>query len=162
MQDIAKTNIGISYEILSEYVPMVERTGNRQWVHVLLMGWARAKEALLSFGEAEVLYQRALANAAGDVRRYDEVMVGLSLMYAEWGKTDSLDKYDSLGKRSAARAGDMENLSFLYTFGAVGHMTDTAALGRDLRDSGAAGDRSIEQECVVHGAVQLCHDLLPK
>jgi signal transduction histidine kinase len=133
MQDIAKTNIGISYGILSEYVPMVERTGNRQWVHVLLMGWARAKEALLSFGEAEVLYRRALTNAAGDVRRYDEVMVGLSLMYAEWGKTDSLDKYDSLGKRSAARAGDMENLSFLYTFGAVGHITDTAALGRDLR-----------------------------
>jgi signal transduction histidine kinase len=133
MQDIGKTNIRISYEILSEYVPMVEKTGNREWVHVLLMGWARAKEALLSFGDAETLYQRALANAAGDVRRYDEVMVGLSLMYAEWGKTDSLDKYDSLGKRSAVSAGDRENLSFLYTFGAVGHLSDTAALGRSLR-----------------------------
>jgi signal transduction histidine kinase len=133
MQDIGKTNIRISYEILGEYVPMVEKTGNRAWVHVLLMGWARAKEALLGFGDAEALYRRALANAAGDVRRYDDVMVGLSLMYAEWGKVDSLDKYDSLGKRSAARAGDTENLSFLYTFGAVGHVTDTAVLGRDLR-----------------------------
>src|SRR5579863_6940798 len=133
MQDIGKTNIRMSYEILSEYEPIVEKTGHRQWVHILLMGWARAKEALLSFGDAEVLYRRALANAAGDDRRYDEVMVGMSLMYAEWGRTDSLDKYDSLGKRSAARAVDTENLSFLYTFGAVGHSSDTARLGRELR-----------------------------
>jgi signal transduction histidine kinase len=133
LQDIGKTNIGISYEILGEYVPMVQKTGNRERVHVLLMGWARAKEALLSFEEAEALYRQALANAAGSDRRYDEVMVGLSLMYAEWGKTDSLEKYDSLGKRSAARAGDRENLSFLYTFGAVGQVSDTAAVGRGLR-----------------------------
>lgn len=133
MQDIGKTNIQMSYEILREYVPMVQKTGNREWVHILLMGWARAKEALLSFGDAESLYRRALANAAGDVRRYDEVMVGMSLMYAEWGKTDSLNKYDSLGKKSAAQAGDRENLSFLYTFGAVGQASpDTAAMGRDL------------------------------
>ncbi|HUB61857.1 MAG TPA: ATP-binding protein [Puia sp.] len=139
MQDIGKSNIRISYEILSEYVPMVRKTGNREWVHILLMGWARAKEALLSFEDAEALYRQALDNAAGDVRRYDEVMVGMSLMYAEWGKTDSLEKYDSLGKMSAARAGDRENLSFLYTFGAVGRtsgpagqISDTAMLGRDL------------------------------
>jgi len=132
MQDIGKSNIHISYEILTEYVPMVEKTGNRKWVHILLMGWARAKEALLGFDDAEALYRQALGNAAGDARRYDEVLVGLSLMYAEWGKTDSVDKYVSIGKQSAARAGDMENLSFLYTFGAVGHMTDTARLGREL------------------------------
>ena len=133
MQDIGKTNIRISYEILGEYLPVVRKTGNREWVHILLMGWARAKEALLSFDDAETLYRQALANAAGNDRHYDEVMVGLSLMYAEWGKTDSLDKYDSLGKRSAARSGDNENLSFLYTFGAVGHASfDTAVLGRDL------------------------------
>jgi signal transduction histidine kinase len=132
LQDIGKTNIQISYEILSEYVPMVEKTGNRQWVHILLMGWAKAKESLVSFGDAEKLYQWALGNAAGDVHRYDDVLVGLSLMYAEWGKVDSLHKYDSIGKRSAARAGDRENLSFLYTFGAVGQISDTAAMGRDL------------------------------
>jgi tetratricopeptide (TPR) repeat protein len=132
MQDIGKTNIHISYEILSEYVPMVRKTGNRKWVHILLMGWARAKEALVGFEDAETLYRQALDNATGDARRYDEVLVGLSLMYAEWGKTDSVDKYDSIGKRSAAGAGDMENLSFLYTFGAVGHMSDTAKVGREL------------------------------
>jgi signal transduction histidine kinase len=136
MQDIGKTNIRISYEILGEYVPMVRKTGNREWVHILLMGWARAKEALLSFEDAETLYWQALANAAGNDRRYDEVMVGLSLMYAEWGKTDSLDKYDSLGKKNAARVGDKENLSFLYTFGAVGRGSD-GALGR--RSGGAVG-----------------------
>ena len=143
MQDIGKTNIQISYEILGEYVLMVRKTGNREWMHILLMGWARAKEALLNFGDAEALYRQALANAAGSDRRYDEVMVGMSLMYAEWGKTDSLDKYDSLGKRSAARAADNENLSFLYTFGAVGrgsngavgHATDTAAMGQGLREA---------------------------
>src|SRR5579863_10302867 len=96
MQDIGKSNIHISYEILSEYVPMVRKTGNKKWVHILLMGWARAKEALVSYEDAESLYRQALSNAAGDVRRYDEVLVGLSLMYAEWGKTDSLAKYDSI------------------------------------------------------------------
>jgi signal transduction histidine kinase len=136
MQDIGKTNIQISYEILGEYVPMVRQTGNRERVHILLMGWARAKEALLGFEDAETLYRQALANAAGNDRRYDEVMVGLSLMYAEWGKADSLDKYDSLGKLNAARVGDKENLSFLYTFGAVGRASsDTAALGSGLREA---------------------------
>jgi signal transduction histidine kinase len=136
MQDIGKTNIQISYDILGEYVPMVRKTGNREWVHILLMGWARAKEALLGFEDAETLYRQALANAGGNDRRYDEVMVGMSLMYAEWGKTDSLDKYDSLGKLNAARVGDKENLSFLYTFGAVGHASsDTAALGGGLGEA---------------------------
>ncbi len=179
MQDIGKTNIGISYEILAEYVPMVRKTGNRERLHILLMGWARAKEALLSFDDAENLYRQALANAAGDVRRYDEVMVGLSLMYAEWGKTDSLDKYDSLGKGSAARAGDKENLSFLYTFGAVGRWSngaagrgssgpgghasfDTAGFGPGPENGDAAGGGSGEQECAVHRAVQLRHDLQSK
>src|ERR1700722_7259383 len=131
LQDIGKSNIQISYEILSEYVPMVRKTGNREWVHILIMGWARAKEALVNYQDAESLYRQALENSAGDVRRYDEVMVGLSLMFAEWGKADSLAKYDSIGKGSAARAGDRENLSFLYTFGAV-VATDTAVMGRDL------------------------------
>jgi signal transduction histidine kinase len=135
LQDIGKTNINISYEILSEYVPTVEKKGNREWTHILLMGWARVKESLVNFQDAETLYRQALDNAAGDSRRYDEVMVGLSLMYAEWGRTDSLDKYVALGKRSAARSGDMENLSFLYTFGAMGHLADTAAVGQGLMEA---------------------------
>ncbi len=135
LQDIGKNNINISYEILSEYVPMVRGTGNRAWTHILLMGWARAKESLAYFPDAEILYRRALDNAVGDGPRFDEVMVGMSLMYAEWGKTDSLDKYVLMGKRSAARSGDLENLSFLYTFGAMGHLTDTAAMGQGLTEA---------------------------
>jgi signal transduction histidine kinase len=135
LQDIGRSNIQISYKILAEYTPMVRKTGNKRWTHILLMGWARAKESLVSYADAESLYQKALENAAGDGRRYDEVLVGLSLMYAEWGRTDSLNKYDSIGKRMAARVGDVENLSFLYTFGAMGHLSDTAALGRDLLEA---------------------------
>lgn len=135
LQDIAKTNIQISYKILDEYVPMVRKTGNRQWEHILLMGWAKAKESLLSYADAETLYRQALSNAGGDGRRYDEVLVGMSLMYAEWGKTDSLNRYVAIGKRSAAQAGDLEDLSFLYTFGAMGHGNDTAALDRDLKEA---------------------------
>lgn len=133
LQDIAKNDIDLSYQILAAYVPMVRRTGNKAWTHILLMGWARAKESLAYFADAETIYRQALANAAGDDRRYDEVMVGMALMYAEWGKNDSLDKYVNLGKENAAKAGDEENLSFLYTFGALGHLTDTANMGRSLQ-----------------------------
>jgi signal transduction histidine kinase len=141
LQDIGKRNINLSYEILAEYVPMVKATGKRDRLHILLMGWARAKESLAYFGDAEALYRQALDNAAGNDRRYDEVMVGMALMYAEWGKTDSLDNYVSIGKYAAARAGDRESLSFLYTFGAIAHMTDTAAMGRSLQEAmSLAGD----------------------
>ena len=132
LQDIARTDINLSYSILSEYTPMVERTGNKAWVHILLMGWAKARESLTNFAEAEQLYGQARANAVGDKRRYDEALVGTVLLYAEWDKPDSLDKYVRSGKAAAAAAGDNENLSFLYTFGASAHMTDTAAMGRDL------------------------------
>src|SRR6266700_400356 len=33
LQDIGKTNLKLSWEILAKYVPMVKATGNRQWVH---------------------------------------------------------------------------------------------------------------------------------
>jgi len=135
LQDIGKNNINISYDILSEYEPVVRKTGNKAWTHILLMGWAKAKESLAYFADAEILYRQALDNAAGDSRLFDEVMVGMSLMYAEWGKADSLDRYVLMGKRSAARAGDLENLSFLYTFGAMGHLTDTAAMGQALMEA---------------------------
>ncbi len=133
LQDIAKTDIDQAYSILSEYTPMVKRTGNKAWVHILLMGWAKARESLTNFPEAEQLYAAARSNAAGDARHYDEALVGTVLLYAEWGKPDSLDKYVRVGKAAAGSAGDKENLSFLYTFGAMAQVADTAAMGRDLR-----------------------------
>jgi hypothetical protein len=37
IQDVARTNINISYEIFAQYTPMIRATANRQWAHVLLM-----------------------------------------------------------------------------------------------------------------------------
>jgi signal transduction histidine kinase len=130
---VGKTNIRISYDILTEYVPMVRATGNRQRLHILLMGWAKAHESLTDFAEAESLYRQARDNAAGDGRRYDEALVGTVLLYAEWGRADSLEAYVTAGKEAAARNNDKENLSFLYTFGTGANMADTAAMGKGLR-----------------------------
>jgi hypothetical protein len=47
MQTIGKTNLTISYEMLGQYVPMVRSTGDRRWEHILLMGWAKAKECCI-------------------------------------------------------------------------------------------------------------------
>ncbi len=133
IQDIGKNNISVSYRILAEYLPMVRQTGNRQWVHVLLMNWARAKESFKYFEEADSLYAQARGNAAGVPRLYDEALVGTVLLYAEWGRLDSLDKYVALGKTAAARVDDKESLSFFYTFGSIAHLTDTAVMGKSLQ-----------------------------
>lgn len=58
IQDVGKTNIQLGYQILSEYLPMIKATGNKDWVHIILMGWAKAKESLASFGDAEDLYRQ--------------------------------------------------------------------------------------------------------
>jgi len=133
LQDIAKTDIRLSYAILAEYLPMVRATDNKPWIHILLMGWAKARESLTDFAEAELLYREARENAAGDLRRFDEALVGTVLLYAEWGMPDSLKKYVQAGKTAAAAGGDKENLSFLYTFGALADMADTVAMGRGLK-----------------------------
>ncbi len=132
MQDIGQTNLPLSYEILAEYVPMVKRTGNRKWIHVLLMGWAKAKESLTSFEEAETLYKQAEDNAKADPRSYNEAVVGIVLMYLEWGRPDSLEKYIHLGEEASRHANDNENLSFIYTFKAMSRMEDTASMRKYL------------------------------
>jgi len=97
------------------------------------MGWAKAKESLTDFADAEGLYRAARENAMGDQRRYDEALVGTVLLYAEWGKPDSLAKYVRMGKAATLLADDRENASFIYTFGALADMHDTAAMGQGLR-----------------------------
>lgn len=132
MQKIGKTNLSISYEILSQYVPMVKATGNRHWIHILLMGWAKAKGSFGFFEEAQQLYQQARENALYDKRSYNESLVSTVLMYLEWGKKDSLDKYLDLGKKSCEETNDKENLSFIYTFRAMANQPDTAAMRQYL------------------------------
>lgn len=133
IQDVGRNNINDSYKILGEYLPVVQKTGNRWYAHVLLMNWARAKESFQNFAEAEGLYQQARANARENPQLYDEALVGTVLLYAEWGKIDSLDKYVSIGKASAEKAKDNENLSFIYTFSTIKYLTDTAQMGQAFR-----------------------------
>jgi signal transduction histidine kinase len=135
IQDIGKNNIGFAYQILGEYLSMVRATGNKDEAHVLLMSWAKAKESLKAFADAEKLYQQARDNAKDDPRHYDEAIVGTLLLYADWGRLDSLDKYTALGKASAAKAGDPESLSFIYTFSSLAYLTDTVAMGRNLQEA---------------------------
>jgi len=132
LQDIGKNNINLSYEILAEYVPMVRKTGNRDHLHILLMGWAKAKESLIYFEDAEVLYRQARENAVGNARHTNEALVGTVLLYSEWGRPDSVKKYADLGKEAAERSGDKESLSFIYTFGYTSLRGDTALTGRSL------------------------------
>ncbi|MBO9562526.1 MAG: tetratricopeptide repeat protein [Niastella sp.] len=128
MQQIGRTNLKQSYAMLAEYTPKVKATGNRHWVHILLMGWARAKESTGYFDEAEKLYAEVLKNTQPEERYYREAMVFIVLMYGEWGKIDSLDKYVEVGERLCKAAEDKENLSFLYGFKAMTRMADTASM----------------------------------
>ena len=133
MQDVGATHIGLSYRILAEYLPMVKATGNKTWVHVLLMGWAKAKESTGYFAEADTLYRKARANAAGSPRLYDESLVGTVLMYAEWGNMDSLRKYAEAGEKASAASGDKESLSLIYTFRSIANSSDTAYMRASLQ-----------------------------
>jgi signal transduction histidine kinase len=132
IQDVAQTNISISYEIFAQYVPLVKTTGNQRWSHILLMSWARAKESLTVFDEADSLYRLARENASSNFRNYDEAIVGTILMYLEWGRGDSLEKYLGIGEKNCRENKDNENLSFIYTFKALSDMGDTAAMRKYL------------------------------
>lgn len=147
MQQIGKTNLKQSYEMLAEFVPLVKATGNRRWTHILLMGWARAKESTGYFEEAEKLYYEVLKNTREEEQFYREALVHIMLMYGEWGKIDSLNKYAEIGERLCIQAKDNESLSFIYGFRAMTSPTDTASmrmyfekamdLARDLPDKNA-------------------------
>ncbi|MGC4034574.1 MAG: histidine kinase [Chitinophagaceae bacterium] len=147
MQDIGRTNLSISYEILAEYVPMVKATGNRQWAHILLMGWAKAKESTGYFQDAEKLYYDVQKNTNPGERYYREMAAAMALLYGEWGKIDSLDKWVGIGEKLCNESNDKETLSFLYGFKAMTRDADTAqmryyfekaiALAQDLPDKNA-------------------------
>ncbi|MBS1562757.1 MAG: hypothetical protein JST39_00155 [Bacteroidetes bacterium] len=132
IQDVGQTNLGMAYDMLAEYLPNVRRTGHREWVHVVLMGWAKAKESLGFFPAADSLYRLARENADWGSRPFDEALVGTVLLYTEWGRPDSLEKYAAIGIESCRAAGDNENRSFICTFFGVSNSTDTAFMRRYL------------------------------
>lgn len=128
MQKTGRTNINRSYEMLAQYVPMVKKTGNRAWVHILLMGWARAKSSMIFSKEADELYRQARENAGPHTRFMREALVATAVMYGEWGKEAEFKQYLDLGEQESRRANDKENLSFIYTFRANTYQGDTAAM----------------------------------
>lgn len=132
LQDVAKTNPKLGFSLLTEFTRRVQATGNRRWTHILLMGHARAKSSMIFSNEADSLYREARRNAGPGTRAYREAVVGTALMYGEWGKLDSLKKYLALGEADAHRAGDRENLSFLYALHTITLADDTASLRRYL------------------------------
>jgi signal transduction histidine kinase len=147
MQKTGRTNLQRSYEMLNAYVTKLRPTGNKRQLHILLMGWARAKESTGYFEEAEKLYYEVLKNTNEQELYYREALVYMTLMYGEWGKIDSLDKYVAIGERLCTKAQDKENLSFIYGFKAMTRFADTAsmrlyfekamALAKDLPDKNA-------------------------
>lgn len=130
LQDVAKTNPKLGFDLLTGYTLRVRGTGNRAWLHVLLMGHARAKSSMIFSNQADSLYREARRNAGPGTRAYREALVGTVLLYGEWDKRDSLEKYLALGEAECRRADDRENLSFLRTFRAVTHPQDTASVRR--------------------------------
>lgn len=132
IQDLGQTNIKLAYEILAEYLPIIKATGEKKWIHIVLMNWARAKESLYSFEDADQLYREARENANGNSRLYNESLIATILLYLEWGRTDSLEKYLPIGRKACYESGDHENLSFFYTFRAMSYLEDTAAMRQNL------------------------------
>ena len=147
MQLVAKTNLDSSYAIFKAYLPRVRATRNIRWIHILLMGWARAKESLNYFEDAQELYREARENAASSPLFYRESLTGTTLLYLEWGKKDSLNKYLAISEKNCLESGDSENLSFAYTFRAMSrldnpdtmnfYLTRAIQLARDLPDKNA-------------------------
>jgi len=129
MQHIAKTDMDRSYKIFTAYLPKVKASGIHRWVHILLMAWARARESLNYFADAENLFRQARENAMNDPALYRESLVGTILLYLEWNKKDSLNKYLSMSEAACLTARDSENLSFAYTFKAMSQLNkaDTMA-----------------------------------
>ncbi len=147
MQVIAKTDVNKSYELFTRYLPRIDSTHNHRWLHVLLMGWGHAEESLDYYDKAEVLYRRARVNAEDHPLLYRETLVGTILLYLEWGKKDSLDKYIQTSETECLKSSDHENLSFTYTFKAMAcldnrdtmsyYLTRAIRLAKNLRDKNA-------------------------
>jgi signal transduction histidine kinase len=133
MQVIAKTDVNKSYELFTQYLPRIESTNNHWWLHVLLMAWGHAEESLDYFTKAEILYSHARANAEGHPHLYRESLVGTILLYLEWGKKDSLDKYIRISEAECRKSNDPENLSFTYTFKAMAGLDNRVTMDYYLK-----------------------------
>lgn len=138
IQDIGQTNLAVAYDLLAKYVPVVEKTGNRRWTHILLINWGKGYESLNHFAEAEPIFRKARQNALlTSPIAYDDALVYTVKLYHSWDKPDSLAHYLAIGEQAARAAHDRENLSFLYSFRAASHKRDrkTAELRADYDEA---------------------------
>ena len=121
IQDMGQTNLPLAYEWLAQYVPKVQKVGNRRWTHILLINWGKAKESLSHYEEAEPLFRLARQNARTIPELYDQAITYTVQLYLDWNKPDSLVRYLDLGERAARSINDRETLSFMYTFRALSY-----------------------------------------
>lgn len=119
IQDIGQTNINLAYTLLEQYLAKVKPTGNRQWIHVLLINWGKGYESLSHYAEAEPIFRQARQNAQPIPRLYGQAIVYTCLLYLDWPKPDSLAHYLALGEQVATAAHDRETLAFMHIFRAL-------------------------------------------
>jgi signal transduction histidine kinase len=147
-QEVGQSDINLYYEIITTYLPIVEKTGDRRRVHILLMTLAKTKVALGLYEEAETLYQRIHENAGDSASFLRTSLVGTVILYSEWDKhPDSLTKYFPIAERQFIKTNDREALSFIYTFKALsllnqpdavrGYLEKAIRLATDLPDKNA-------------------------
>jgi signal transduction histidine kinase len=120
IQDIGQTNLGLAYILLAQYVEKVRKTGNRQWVHVLLINWGKGYESLNQYPKADSLFRLARQNARQtSPKAYCDALMYTVQLYFDWDKPDSLSRYLVIGEQIARRAHDRETLSLLRTYRAT-------------------------------------------
>lgn len=119
IQDVGQTNLPMAYGWLAQYVATVRKTGNRRWLHILLINWGKAKESLNQYAEADSLFRLARQNARPNARFYADALTYTVQLYFDWDKPDSLSRYLMLGERAARVAHDRENLSLLRSIRAA-------------------------------------------
>ncbi|MVM30683.1 hypothetical protein GO755_11630 [Spirosoma sp. HMF4905] len=119
IQDMGQTNLPLAYEWLAQYVPKVQKTGNRTWIHIILINWGKSYESLSHYAEAEPLFRQARQNARSIPKLYGQAIAYTVQLYLDWSKPDSLAHYLALGEQVAKAINDRETLSFMYTFRAL-------------------------------------------
>ncbi|MDR3716870.1 MAG: ATP-binding protein [Puia sp.] len=146
-QEVGRYDINFYYRIVNEYIPLVNRTGDRRRLHILLMSLAKTKVALGLYEEAEQIYQQVHANAGDSTAFLRGSLVGTVILYSEWGKhPDSLKKYSALAERQFTDTHDPEALSFIYTFKALSLLNQTDSvrsyLTNAIRLAGGLADKN--------------------
>jgi len=148
IQAVSRTNMGLAFQMINEYIPILEKTGNHGWVHLMIMVEAKSKVLMRLYDDASVLYRQAEVNAAGNDSLLRSVYVALVAFYSTTGKTDSLNKYFPVAEQQFLKTGDKEALSFIYTFkaqsikdtdttGARRYLDKAIMLSQDIADKNA-------------------------